>query len=58
MKVDVAPEDAIRQIKEKKYALRFRGKLGEETMYAGKVLAVGIAYDRKTKKHSCRIEVL
>lgn len=58
LKVDAAPEDAIIQIKEKKYALRFQGKLGEKTEYAGKVLAVGIAYDKKTKKHSCKLEWL
>lgn len=58
LKVDATPEDAIRQIKDKKYGLCFRGKLGEETEYARKILAVGIAYNRKTKKHSCKIEAL
>lgn len=56
LKVDSTPEDAIRQIKDKKYALRFKGKLGERTKYTGRILAVGISYDRKTKKHSCKIE--
>lgn len=56
LKVDSTPEDAIRQIKEKKYALRFKGKLGERTKYTGRILAVGISYDKKTKKHSCKIE--
>lgn len=58
LKVDHGPEEAIAQIKKKKYALRFLGKLGEEQKYTGRILAVGIGYDRKTKKHSCRIEVL
>ena len=58
LKVDHGPEEAIAQIKKKKYALRFLGKLGEEQKYTGRSLAVGIGYDRKTKKHSCRIEVL
>lgn len=58
LKVDATPEDAISQIKEKKYGLRFQGKLGEKMKYAGKVLAVGIAYDKKTKKHSCKLEWL
>lgn len=29
LKVDHTPEEAIQQIKEKQYALRFNGKLGE-----------------------------
>ena len=33
-------------------------KLAEETGYTGRILAVGIAYDRKTKEHTCEIEVL
>ncbi len=49
---------AIRQIKEKQYALKFEPKLGEERKYKGRILAVGIAYDKETKKHSCEVEVL
>lgn len=58
LKVDHTPEEAIQQIKEKKYVLRFYGKLGETLKYTGRVLAVGIGYDKETKKHSCRVEVL
>lgn len=58
LKVDSEPEDAIQQIKDRKYALRFQGKLGERSWYTGRILAVGIAYDRKMKRHSCRVEVL
>lgn len=58
LKVDASPEEAIRQIEEKNYVLRFRGKLGEQAKYTGKVLAVGIGYSRKTKEHSCKTEVL
>lgn len=58
LKVDHTPEEAVRQIKERKYALRFAGKLGEEKRYAGKVLGVGISYDRKVKIHRCRVEEL
>ncbi len=58
LKVDSTPEDAIRQIKDKEYGLRFKGRLGESPKYTGKVLAVGISYNRETKKHSCRIEAL
>lgn len=58
LKVDSTPEEAIRQIKRKNYAVRLRGKLGEKPKYTGKILAVGISYDKKTKKHSCKVEVL
>lgn len=58
LKVDSTPEEAIRQIKEKKYALRFQGKLGEKPKYTGRILAVGISYSKETKKHNCKIEVV
>lgn len=58
LKADDTPEAAIQQIKDKKYAHRFQGKLGESPKYTGRILAVGISYDRKTKKHSCKIEIL
>lgn len=58
LKVDSTPEEAIRQIKEKKYALRFKGKLGEASIYTGRILAVGISYDKQQKKHFCKVEVL
>ena len=56
LKVDSTPEDAIEQIKNKNYALRFKGKLGEKAMHMGRILAVGISYNRKTKKHSSKVE--
>ena len=40
---------AIQQIKEKKYPDTVR-------QYTGKMLLVGINYDKKTKEHSCIIE--
>lgn len=58
LKVGGTPADAIAQIKNKKYAFRFRGKLGEKPKYTGRILAVGICCDRRTKEHSCRVEVL
>ena len=58
LKVDHTPEEAIAQIKERNYALRFEGKLGEKPEYEGRILAVGIAFDKKNKKHSCKVEVL
>ena len=58
LKIDSTPEEAIRQIKDRKYALRFQGKLGEKPKYTGKILAVGISYSRKTKEHLCKVETL
>lgn len=58
LKVDHSPEEAIQQIKDKEYSFRFTGKLGEETGYTGRILAVGIGYDKKTKIHCCKVEVL
>lgn len=45
-------------LKERGYALRFQGKLGEQPRYTGRILAVGIAYYKKDKKHTCKIELL
>lgn len=58
LKVDGTPDDALRQIKDKNYVLRFRGKLGERPKYSGRILAVGISYNKRTKEHSCKVEVL
>lgn len=58
LKVDGTPEDAIGQIKNKNYALRFKGKIGEKSKYTGRTLAIGISYDRKSKEHFCKIEEL
>ncbi len=58
LKVDHTPEEAIQQIKDRKYVLRFQGKLGERPQYTGRILAVGIAYHKKDKEHRCKIEVL
>jgi hypothetical protein len=58
LKVDATAEKAIAQIKERNYALRFLGKLGEKRSYKGRILAVGIGYYKDDKKHECRVEVL
>lgn len=58
LKVGHTADEAIRQIKEKKYALKFEGRIGEPPKYTGRILGVGIAYDKKTKVHTCKIEVL
>ena len=58
LKAGYSPEEAIRQIREKQYALRFRGKPGEKERYTGQILGVGISYDKDTKEHHCKIEQL
>lgn len=58
LKVNASPQEAIQQIKEKEYALRFKGKLGEKPRYTGRILAAGISYDTKSKEHSCEVEEL
>lgn len=60
LKVNHTPEEALHQIKNRKYALRFEGKLGETPRYTGRILAVGISYykDDSRKRHSCKVEVL
>lgn len=58
LKIDHTPEEAIQQIKDRKYALNFHGKLGEVSQYTGRILAVGIAYDKKEKIHCCKVEEL
>lgn len=58
LKVDSTPQNAIKQIIDKEYALRFKGRSGEKQVFTGRILAVGISYSKKTKKHSCRVEVL
>lgn len=58
LKIDHSAEDAIQQIINRQYALRFSGKIGEKKKYTGDILAVGIGYDKATKKHQCKIQKL
>lgn len=59
LKVDHTPEEAIAQIKQKQYALSFAGTMGDaHKRYDGRILAVGIGYNKKDKQHSCKVEVL
>ncbi|MCD8119572.1 MAG: ATP-binding protein [Lachnospiraceae bacterium] len=58
LKCDDSPENALKQIRNKKYAMKFQGKLGEESKTTGRILAVGIGYYRKDKVHRCKIEVM
>ncbi|MCD8119940.1 MAG: ATP-binding protein [Lachnospiraceae bacterium] len=57
LKVDDSPETALQQIKDKKYAMKFQGKLGEQPKTTGRILLVGIGYYKKDKVHRCKIEV-
>ncbi|MCD8348584.1 MAG: ATP-binding protein [Lachnospiraceae bacterium] len=58
LKVDDSPETALQQIKDKNYALKFQGKMGEPPKTTGRIILVGIGYYRKDKVHKCRIEIL
>ena len=49
LKWDKTADTAIRQIKEKGYAGSLAG-------FAGKVLLVGVSYDKKTRRHEAVIE--
>ena len=49
LKIDSTPEEALKQIKEKKYALALKD-------YTGAKFAVGISWDKKTKEHKIKIE--
>lgn len=58
LKVGHSPEDAIAQIKEKNYAVRFAGNTVGTAAKTKRVLLVGIGYDKRKKKHQCKVEVL
>ena len=49
LKKNSTPEEALKQIREKKYALSLRN-------YTGKKFAIGISWDKKTKEHKIKIE--
>ena len=49
LKWDRSPEAAIAQVCERDYPAVLRG-------FGGPILLVGITYDRKSKRHTCRIE--
>lgn len=56
LKVDHTPDEAIAQIIDKKYVLKFMPKLAGQKIYTGRILAVGIGYWNESKKHSCKVE--
>lgn len=49
LKKDTTPDEALKQIHEKRYALALKD-------YTGQKLAVGISYDSKTKTHKVKIK--
>lgn len=49
LKWDVSAGAAIKQIKDRDYVQSLKG-------YSGRIILVGINYDRNTKKHTCKIE--
>ena len=49
LKYNKSAETAMKQMKEKNY----QGALAD---YKGRVLLVGINYDKETKEHTCQIE--
>lgn len=51
LKWDISAQGAIRQIKSREYPVSL-------TEYHGNLLLVGINYDKKSKKHECKIELL
>ena len=58
LKWDKTARGAITQIKEKEYALRFKGKTAAQDKYTGRILEVGISYNKETKEHYCKVEEL
>ncbi|MCD8076772.1 MAG: ATP-binding protein [Lachnospiraceae bacterium] len=57
LKVDDSPENALQQIKDRNYVLKFQGKIGEQPRTTGRIILVGIGYYRKDKLHRCKIEM-
>ena len=46
LKVNHTAEEAVKQIRNRQYALKFEGKIGEKPEYTGRILAVGISYSK------------
>ncbi|MCD8110304.1 MAG: ATP-binding protein [Clostridiales bacterium] len=57
LKMDDTPEAAIQQIRDRKYVLKFQGKMAEKKRHTGRILLVGIGYSKKDKDHHCKIEI-
>ncbi|MCD7883435.1 MAG: ATP-binding protein [Lachnospiraceae bacterium] len=58
LKVDDTPEAAIQQIRDRKYLLKFQGRMVEKKRHTGRVLLVGIGYSKKKKDHHCKVEIV
>ncbi|MDR1765986.1 MAG: hypothetical protein LBR77_07855 [Lachnospiraceae bacterium] len=58
LEFESALKKEIKQIKDKNYISRFLPDIAGQIRYTGKVLAVGLTYDRQTKQHCCLIETL
>ncbi len=58
LKASDSAEQAIKQIRNKNYTAIFEDALTQDTHYAQTPLAVGIAWDPKTKAHECIVEEL
>lgn len=54
----IAPYENYRAIAKELYFVDKSEIMGEECRYTGRILAVGISYNRETKAHSCMVEVL
>lgn len=58
LKADHSPEEAIAQIREKNYAVRFRNGIEKSGIKPHRILLAGIGYDKGKKKHHCKIEIM
>ncbi|MCD8022068.1 MAG: ATP-binding protein [Lachnospiraceae bacterium] len=58
LKVDDTPEAAIQQIRDRKYVLKFRGRMAETKRHTGRILMLGIGYSKKNKDHHCKVEIV
>ena len=58
LKAGVGADQALNQIRERNYASIFADALSGDEHFAASPLAVGIAWDEKTKTHECLVEEL
>jgi hypothetical protein len=56
LKVNGSTESALAQIKERRYVEALSDLTADD--YGGKILLVGVNYDKETKEHTCKIEEL
>ena len=58
LKIDSNAQAAIDQIRQRQYVLKFQGNLGGKERYTGRMVGVGIGYDKKRKTDRCKVEVV